>query len=99
VLEQLHEADQVAASPAAVAEEQILTGVDVERRACFRMQGTQPHQLRPGTSAMSPPVVPLQVLQQRDMLFEPIQIPAHGLIFPPTIERKESTAVFLSTIA
>jgi hypothetical protein len=58
------------------------------------MQGTQPYELRPSASAMTSPVVPLQVLQQRNMLFEPIQILTHGLSFPPTVERKESTAVF-----
>src|SRR6516165_8440418 len=94
VLEQLDEPDQVASSPAAVAVKQIFVGVDVERRACFRMQGTQPHELRLRARAMTPPVVPLQVLQQRNMLFEPIQILAHGLSFPPTVERTESAAVF-----
>jgi hypothetical protein len=66
-LEEFDEADQVAAPPAAVAVEQVLAGIDVERRACFPMQGTQPHELRLSAGAMSTPVVPLQVLQQRKM--------------------------------
>src|SRR5215472_19324457 len=70
MVEEFDKADQVAALPAAVAVEQILTGIDGERRVCFPMQGTQPYQLQPSAGAMSTPVVPLQVLQQRKMLFE-----------------------------
>jgi hypothetical protein len=46
---------------------------------------------------MSPPVVPLQVLQQRKMFFEPFQtFLAHGgLRFPPPDQSmREAPAVF-----
>jgi len=45
-LRQLDKSDQIAAASAAVAEQQILAGVDVEGRPGFRMQGTEAHELR-----------------------------------------------------
>src|SRR5215831_9813337 len=48
---ELDKADQVAALPAAVAVEQVLAGIHIERRVRLLMQRTQPHELRPGASA------------------------------------------------
>jgi len=44
----------------------------------FLMQGTVSDELGASASAVSGPVVPLQVLEQRNALFEPFQILAHG---------------------
>ena len=82
-------ADQVAAATTAVAVKQIFADIDVEGRARFPVQGTQPHNLLPGTGALRCPVVPPQVFQQRKTLnvlstlapFEPFQIVAHALFF------------------
>jgi hypothetical protein len=42
------------------------------------MQGTQPYELLPCTGAATAPVVALQILQQRKVLFEPFQVLVHG---------------------
>ena len=96
MLEEFDEADQVAAPPAAVAVEQVLASIHVERRAFVPMQGTQPHELRLNAGALSAPVVQLQVLQQRKMFFEPFQILlAHGgLRFLPDQQHEGSARRF-----
>jgi hypothetical protein len=75
--EKLDKANQIAAATAPVALEQILADIDVEGRAAFLVQGTQPHKLLPETGAARGPVVSLQVFQQRKALFEPFQILLH----------------------
>ena len=77
--EEFDKANHIATAPTSVAVEQILVGIDVERRARFPMQGTQPYELLPGSRTATAPVVPLQVLQQRQPLFELFQVLAHGL--------------------
>jgi hypothetical protein len=49
------------------------------------MQRTESRELRAGTDPMPSPVVPLQVLQQRNALFELFEILAHGVHSPPSI--------------
>src|SRR6516165_703690 len=83
MLRPLHKTNQVAPLTTAVTVEQVLAGIDVKGRARFRVQGTQPHQLLAGASAARGPVVLLQVLQQRQALFEPFQILLHGRAFLP----------------
>src|ERR1700682_4567988 len=79
LLGKLHEADQVATAVTAVAIEQILAGIDIERRLRIRMQRAESPDLVAGADMVSGPVVPLQVLQQRQTLFELLQILAHGV--------------------
>jgi hypothetical protein len=43
------------------------------------MQRTESRELGAGTDPMSSPVVPLQILQQRNALFEPFEVLAHGV--------------------
>src|SRR5215472_4930616 len=83
MLRQLHKTNQVAPLTTAVAVEQVLARIDVKRRARFRVQRTQPHELLAGASAAGGPVVLLQELQQRQALFEPFQILLHGRAFLP----------------
>src|SRR5215469_18890147 len=83
MLRQLDKTNQVAALTTAVTVEQVLAGIDVKGRARFPVQGTQPHELLAGASAAGGPVVLLQVLQQRQALFEPFQILFHGRAFLP----------------
>src|SRR6516225_2819491 len=76
---QFDKTDQVTTAAAAVAIEQVFLRVDVERGLSFLMQGTQSHELGADADLMSSPVVPLQVLQQRNALFEPFHILPHGV--------------------
>src|SRR6516162_2301493 len=82
---QFNKTDQVTAAAAAVAIEQVFLRVDVERGLGFLMQGTQSYELGAGADLMPSPMVPLQVLQQRNALFEPFQILAHGVHNPPSV--------------
>jgi hypothetical protein len=43
------------------------------------MQRTESRELGAGTDSMPSPVVPMQVLQQRNTLFEPFEVLAHGV--------------------
>ena len=74
----LHEADQVTATVTAVTVEQILAGVDVERRVSFRVQRAESYELLARRDAATGPMAPLQVLQQRNPFFELFQILTHG---------------------
>src|SRR6202049_1487708 len=79
LLGKLHEADQIASAVTAVTIEQILAGIDIERRLRIRMQRAKSDELVAGADMVSGPVVPLQVFQQWQTLFELFQILAHGL--------------------
>jgi hypothetical protein len=78
VEEEFHKPNQIAAVPTAVAIEQVLTGVDIKGRARFLVKGTQAHKLLPGTAPARLPVMPLQIFQQWQVLFELFQIRVHG---------------------
>ena len=67
--EELDKADQVTAPATPVAVEQVLVGIDIEGRTSLSMERTQPDQLLPRAGTTRFPVVPLQILQQRDALF------------------------------
>src|SRR5260370_6567237 len=82
---QLDKTNQVSALRAAVTVEQVLLGVDAETGMGLLMQGTQPHELGANGDLMPGPMVPLQVLQQRNALFEPFQILPHGVPSPPSV--------------
>src|SRR6516162_884637 len=92
--EELDEADQVAAAATAVAVEQIFAGIPVKRRAGLLMQRAQADELLAGAGTTRLPVMALQVLQQRDALFEPLQILGHGAVFASRVESRRKTAVF-----
>src|SRR6266851_9948882 len=81
-LGKLHKADQVATLLTAVTVEQILAGIDIKRRPGIPVQRAESHELLSRSDAATGPVAPLQVLQQRNTLFELFQILAHGLLFP-----------------
>src|SRR3984957_4088969 len=78
-LGKLHEADQIATAVTAVAIEEVLGGMDIEGRLLIRMQRAESHELIAGADMVSGPVVPPQVLQQRQTLFELLQILAHDV--------------------
>ena len=81
VMRELQEANQIAALPAAVAVEDILVCVDVERGPALLMQRTETHILPTARRPANPVLLP-QVLQQKLSPSAPAQISAHAL-FPP----------------
>jgi hypothetical protein len=94
VLGKLHKADQVTATLTSVAIEQILADIDIERRSRIRVQRAESHELLSRGDAATGPVAPLQVLQQRNMLFDLFQILAHEYCFPFWDELRGELAAF-----
>jgi hypothetical protein len=74
---QLDEADQIAALGAAVAVEDILAGVHIERGAGLLVQRTEPDELG-STRWMTGPVMLLQILNQRRSSLERFDVFTHG---------------------
>ena len=62
---QLDKANQIAALAAAVAVEEILACVDIERRPSFGVQRTEPDKLGAATGRLTGPVPLPQIIQQR----------------------------------
>src|SRR5216684_2567970 len=83
-LGKLHKADQVTAALTAVTVEQILAGIDIERRPGIPVQRAESHELLSCGDAATGPVAPLQVLQQRNTLFELFQILTHKVVGLPS---------------
>ena len=90
----MDKADQVATPATPVTVEQILVGIDVEGRTSFLMQRAQPDQFLPRAGTTRLPVVALQILQQRNALFEPLQIVGHRAVFRLQGERRRKAAGF-----
>src|SRR5215469_16039727 len=80
---QFDEANQVAATPATMTVEQVFPGV--EGGMSVLMQRAESRELGAGIDPIPSPVVPLQVLQQRNALFEPFEVLAHGVQSSPSI--------------
>ena len=91
--EEFHKPNQIAAVPTSVAIEQVLTGVDIKGRTRFLVQRTQAHKLLPGTASARLPVMPLQIFQHRQVLFELLQIRVHGAA-PLKIEATRNQSAF-----
>ena len=77
---QLDKAKEIAALAATVTVEEIFAGVDIERRAGFRMQGTESDELGAVTSRPGDPVLLPQIIEQRKALFEFFEVLAHGAV-------------------
>jgi hypothetical protein len=77
-----------------VAVEEIFAGVDVERRAGFRVQGTESDELRAMTSRPSNPVLLPQIIEQRQALFEFFEVLTHGAVFASGRERTRRRPAF-----
>src|SRR5580704_4284958 len=91
---QFHKADQVAATLTAVTVEQIFSGIDIEGRPGIGVQRTQPHELLAATDAATGPGAPLQVLQQRNPLFDLFHVLVHRCFFPFWSEPMRKPAAF-----
>src|SRR5260370_36201308 len=73
VLGKLHKADQVTAALTAVTVEQILAGIDIERRPGIPVQRAESHELLSCGDAATGPVPPLQALQQQTTPLQLVQ--------------------------
>jgi hypothetical protein len=81
--EKLDKADQIATLAASMTVKQVPAGIDIEGRARVPVQRTKPHKLLPGAAPAGSPVMPLQIVQQREVLFELFQVRVHGVVFLP----------------
>ena len=79
---QLDKAQEVAALSATVTVKEILAGVDIERRAGFRMQGTESDELGAVSDRSGDPMLLPQIIEQRKALFQFFDILAHGAVLP-----------------
>src|SRR5208283_4672588 len=75
---QLNKANQIAALAATVTVEEIFASVDVERRPGFRMQWAESNELGPESDRPGGPTLLLQIIEQRQTLFQLFDILAHG---------------------
>src|SRR5215471_3023563 len=94
MLRKFDEANQVTAALTAMAVEQVFAGIDVKRGPVLCVQRTESHELRSTADAASGPVAPLQILQQRNALFELFQILAHEADVPSRSRVKERQPAF-----
>ena len=81
VEKEFYKADQIATLPTSVAVEQVPAGIDIKGRARIAVQWTKPYKLLPGAATAGSPVMPLQIVQQREMLFELFQVRIQGFVF------------------
>ena len=84
----LDKANEVAAAAAAVAVKDILGCIDIERGMSLAVQRTASHEFVPGTNRPGNPMVPPQVVQQRQVLFELFQILAHQAVSAPRLKSR-----------
>src|SRR5262245_52338783 len=77
---QLDKAQEIATLAATVAVEKIFAGVDIERRADFRVQGTEADELAAVASRPGNPVLQPQIIEQRQTLFEFFEVLAHDAV-------------------
>lgn len=78
--EEFDKADQIATLPAPMAVKQVPAGIDIEGGARIPVQGTEPYKLLPGAAPAGSPVMPQQIVQQREVLFELFQVRVHGVV-------------------
>jgi hypothetical protein len=77
----LYKADEIAAYAAAMAIEEILGGIYIERRPALAMQGTQSDKLLAIANRPRSPVEPSEILQQWHAVFERLHIAAHVWLY------------------
>ncbi len=61
---------------------EILAGVDIERRAGFRMQGTESDELGAVSGGPGGPMLLPQIIEQRKALFQFFDVLAHDAVLP-----------------
>jgi len=77
-----------------VAVKQILMCIDIKGRPSLPVQGTESHKLAAATHRAGGPILPSQIIEQRQALFEFFEILAHGAIFASGDEPKRKGAAF-----
>src|SRR5213592_2770638 len=79
---QLDKAKEIAALTATVTVKEIFAGVDIERRAGFRMQGTKSDELGAVSDGPGGPMLLPQIIEQRKALFQFFDVLAHDAVLP-----------------
>jgi len=79
---QLDKANQIAALTATVTVKEILAGIDIERRAGFRMKGTESDELGAVRGGPGDPILLPQIIEQRKALFQFFDVLAHDAVLP-----------------
>src|SRR5438552_10816200 len=79
---QLDKAKEIAALTATVTVKEIFAGVDIERRAGFRMQGTKSDELGSVSDGPGGPMLLPQIIEQRKALFQFFEVLAHDAVLP-----------------
>src|SRR5207247_8713105 len=79
---QLDKAKEIAALTATVTVKEIFAGVDIERRAGFRMQGTKSDELGAVSDGPGGPMLLPQIIEQRKALFQFFDVLAHDPVLP-----------------
>src|SRR5260370_21853431 len=79
---QLDIAKEIAALAATVTVKEILAGIDIERRAGFRMKGTESDELGAVRGGPGDPILLPQISEQRKALFQFFDLLPHGAVLP-----------------
>jgi hypothetical protein len=79
---QLDKAKEIAALTATVTVKEIFAGVDIERRASFRMKGTESDELGAVSGGPGGPMLLPQIIEQRKALFQFFDVLAQGAVLP-----------------
>src|SRR5467141_3320121 len=79
---QLDKANEIAALAATVTVEEILAGIDIERRPGFRMQWTESNEFGAESDRPGGPTLLPQIIEQRQTLFQFFEALAHGAVLP-----------------
>jgi hypothetical protein len=77
-----------------VAVEEILAGVNVKGRAGFRVQRAESDELGVVTGRPGGPILPSQIIEQRQALFEFFEVLTQGRVFASRDERRRTPATF-----
>src|SRR5271169_7208786 len=79
---QLDKAKEIAALAATVTVKEIFAGIDIERRAGFRMKGTESDELGAVRGGPGDPILLPQIIEQRKALFQFFDVLAHDAVLP-----------------
>jgi hypothetical protein len=79
---QLDKAKEIAALAATVTVKEIFAVIDIERRAGFRMQGTESDELVAVSGGPGGPMLLPQIIEQRKALFQFFDVLAHDAVLP-----------------
>src|SRR5262249_12770075 len=73
---------------------EVLAGVDVKGRAGFRVQRAKSDELGVVTSRPGGPILPSQIIEQRQSLFDFFEVLSHGRVFASRDEGRRTPAAF-----